>query len=103
MDIRQGGFLDNLEVARLAAAPGALAIQHNWASQIGGIMAMHLSKAVEAIPMAECDRSTSDVIETDGFHFANGAMTLPAKPGLGVAINEKAYESQSKPSEIVIS
>jgi L-alanine-DL-glutamate epimerase-like enolase superfamily enzyme len=103
MDIRQGGFLDNLEVARLAAASGGVAIQHNWASQIGSIMAMHLSKAVEAIPMAESDRSTSDVIQTDGFHFENGAMTIPAKAGLGIAVDEKAYELQCKGSEIVVS
>jgi D-galactarolactone cycloisomerase len=103
MDIRQGGFLDNLELARLASASGAVAIQHNWASQIGTIMAVHLSKAVEAIPMAESDRSTSDVIQTDGFHFANGGMTVPAKSGLGITIDEKAYELQCKPSEIIVS
>jgi len=103
MDIRQGGFLDNIEVARLAAASGALAIQHNWASQIGSIMAMHLSKAVGAVPMVESDRSTSDVIQTEGFHFENGAMAVPAKAGLGIAIDEKAYELQCKASETVVS
>jgi L-alanine-DL-glutamate epimerase-like enolase superfamily enzyme len=103
MDIRQGGFLDNVELAKLAAASGGVAIQHNWASQIGSIMAMHLSKAIEAIPIVESDRSTSDVIRTDGFHFENGAMTMPAKAGLGIEIDEKAYELQCKASEIIVS
>jgi L-alanine-DL-glutamate epimerase-like enolase superfamily enzyme len=66
-------------------------------------MAMHLSKAVEAVPMVESDRSTSDVIQTEGFHFENGAMTIPEKAGLGIAIDEKAYELQCKGSEIVVS
>jgi D-galactarolactone cycloisomerase len=103
MDIRQGGFLDNIELAKVAAASGAVAIQHNWASQIGSIMAMHLSKVIEAIPIVESDRSTSDVIQTDGFHFENGVMTMPAKAGLGIAIDEKAYELQCKASEIIVS
>ena len=103
MDIRQGGFLDNIELAKLAAASGAVAIQHNWASQIGSIMAMHLSKAVEAIPMVESDRSTSEVIQADGFHLEDGVMTMPEKAGLGIAIDEKAYELECKPSEIVVS
>jgi L-alanine-DL-glutamate epimerase-like enolase superfamily enzyme len=103
MDIRQGGFLDNVELAKLAAASGGVAIQHNWASQIGSIMAMHLSKAIEAIPIVESDRSTSDVIRTDGFHFENGVMTMPAKAGLGIEIDEKAYELQCKASEIIVS
>ena len=102
MDIRQGGFLDNLAVARMAAAAGAVAIQHNWASQIGSIMAMHLSTAVQAIPMVESDRSTCDVLVTDGIRFEHGAMVLSSKPGLGITIDEQVYKAKCKPTEIVV-
>jgi L-alanine-DL-glutamate epimerase-like enolase superfamily enzyme len=102
MDIRQGGFLDNIELARMAAAAGGVAIPHNWASQIGSMMAMHLSKAVEAIPMVETDRSTCDVLITDGYKFSKGKMEMPSKPGLGIAIDEQVYASKCKPAEIVI-
>jgi L-alanine-DL-glutamate epimerase-like enolase superfamily enzyme len=102
MDIRQGGFLDNIQLARMAAAAGAVAIQHNWASQIGSIMAMHISRAVEAVPMAESDRSTCDVLLAGGYEFANGKMQMPSKPGLGVGIDEQVYAAKCKPTEIVI-
>jgi L-alanine-DL-glutamate epimerase-like enolase superfamily enzyme len=103
MDIRQGGFLDNIELAKMAAAAGGVAIQHNWASQIGSIMGMHLSRAVEAIPMVESDRSTADVLVVDGFKFADGKMELPSRPGLGISIDESVYTAKCKPTEIVVS
>jgi D-galactarolactone cycloisomerase len=103
MDIRQGGFLDNLQVARMAAQAGALAIQHNWASQIGNLMALHLAKVNENSPMAESDRSSSEVLITDGYRFEQGAMTIPEKPGLAISIDEQVYNRMCKPSEIIIS
>ena len=102
MDIRQGGFLDNIKIARMAAGAGAAAIQHNWASQIGMIMALHLSKAIENVPMAESDRSSSDVLITDGYRFEQGVMSLPAKPGLAIGIDEQVYERMCKPTEMIV-
>jgi D-galactarolactone cycloisomerase len=102
MDIRQGGFLDNIELAKMAAAAGGEAIQHNWASQIGTIMAVHLATAVKATSMAESDRSKSDVLQVVGTRFENGAMTKPSAPGLGIRIDEDAYERECKPGEIVV-
>src|SRR5581483_2800091 len=99
MDIRQGGFLVNIALAKMAASAGAVAIQHNWASQIGSIMAMHLSRAVEAIPMVESDRSTCDVLVADGFTLSNGKMEMPSKPGLGIGIDEQVYAAKCKPTE----
>jgi L-alanine-DL-glutamate epimerase-like enolase superfamily enzyme len=86
----------------MAAAAGGVAIQHNWASQIGTIMAMHLSRAVKAVPMAESDRSTCDVLIVDEFTFANGKVQMPSRAGLGIAINEQVYTAKCKPTEIVI-
>ena len=102
MDIRQGGFIDNVELAKMASAAGGVAIQHNWASQIGSIMAMHLSRAVEATPMVESDRSTCDVLIIEGYKFADGKMEIPSKAGLGIAIDEQVYAAKCKPTEIVV-
>ena len=102
MDIRQGGFLDNAQLAKMAAPPGALAIQHNWASQIGNVMALHLARVFENSPMVESDRSTSDVIVAEDYRFEDGAMKMPDKPGLGIALNEDAYKRQCRSSEIVL-
>jgi L-alanine-DL-glutamate epimerase-like enolase superfamily enzyme len=102
MDIRQGGFLDNQEVARNAASAGAVAILHNWGSQIGTIMGLHLARAVESVPMAESDRSTCDVLVTDEYVFRDGSMEVPSKPGLAIGIDEEVYKAKCIPTEIVV-
>jgi D-galactarolactone cycloisomerase len=102
LDIRQGGFLDNAQAARMAEAAGAVSVPHNWASQIGTIMSVQLSCAVKSVPMAESDRSTCDVLISDEYKFQNGTMVVPSKPGLAIGINEDAYRVKNLKSEIVV-
>lgn len=102
MDIRQGGFLDNAQLARNAAKAGAVVIPHNWGSQIGTIMGVQLSRAVEAVPMAESDRSTCDVLVTEEYQVQGGAMRVPSKPGLAISINEDVYREKHQKSEMVV-
>ena len=47
LDIRQGGFLDNAQLARIASKAGAVVIPHNWASQIGAIMGVQLAIGID--------------------------------------------------------
>ena len=103
MDIRQGGFLDNIEVAKMSSDSGSTACPHNWASQMGVIMCLHLATAIPSIPMVESDRSTCDVLIADWFQFHGGAFDAPNKPGLGITIDEDVYSRKNKPSEIIIS
>ncbi len=102
LDIRQGGFLDNAEVARMASAAGGVAIPHNWASQIGTIMGVQLSRAMQSVPMAESDRSTCDVLITDEYKFQDGTISAPSKPGLAIGIDEDVYKMKCLRSEIVV-
>lgn len=103
LDIRQGGFLDNAELAKRAAQAGAVVIPHNWASQIGVIMGLQLARANAAIPMAESDRSTCDVLLTDNYRFRDGVVAVPDKPGLALGIDEDIYRKKCKPGEIIVS
>ena len=103
LDIRQGGFLDNAELARNAAQSGAVVIPHNWASQIGTIMGVQLARAVKAVPMAESDRSTCDVLVTDEYQVHEGAIRVPSKFGLAIGINEDVYRDKCARNEIVVS
>jgi len=102
LDIRQGGFLDNAELARHAASTGALLIPHNWGSQLGVLMGVHLAAAAEPVPMVESDRSTCDVLVPEGYAFRKGVYALPTRPGLGVSIDSEVYDQKCKPTEIVI-
>ena len=102
LDIRQGGFLDNVRLARMAEEAGAVTIPHNWGSQIGIIMGVQLSRAMKAVPMAESDRSTCDVLITSDYRFENGSFTVPSKPGLAIGIDEDVYKAKCQLNEIVV-
>ncbi len=102
LDIRTGGFIANREVARMGEAAGAVTIPHNWASQIGHLMALHLAKAVKAVAAAEDDRSTCDVIVPRGYTLGKARQAPSNQPGLGIQIDAKVYEAQCKPNELII-
>jgi L-alanine-DL-glutamate epimerase-like enolase superfamily enzyme len=91
MDIRRGGFLGNLELARLGAPTGAVTVPHNWGARIGFLMALHFAKAVPNVIAAEDDRSTCDVIVEDGYQYANGQYRVSDSPGLGIRVDEALY------------
>jgi L-alanine-DL-glutamate epimerase-like enolase superfamily enzyme len=102
-DIRRCGFIDNMEVARAAEPAGAVVMPHNWGAHTGFIMALHMSKAMKIIPGAEDDRSTLDVLVTDGYEFRSGVYTVPTKPGLSHHIDEAVYKMKCKEQEMVVS
>ena len=91
MDIRTGGFLGNLETARLGQTAGALSVPHNWGSQVGLLMGLHLAKAAKSVIAAEDDRSTCDVIVAEGYSFRDGEYTVSDRPGLGIRVDEDVY------------
>lgn len=102
MDIRRGGFVDNASAARLGEESGAITVPHNWGSQVGGLMGLHIAKAVKAITAAEDDRSTCDVIQADGYEFRSGSYTVPDKPGMSISVDEKVYAAKCAGREKVI-
>jgi L-alanine-DL-glutamate epimerase-like enolase superfamily enzyme len=103
MDIRVGGFLANRELARLAEAAGATSVPHNWASQVGKFMGLHLAKAIKGVTAVEDDRSTCDVILAEGYEFKGGYYSVSNAPGLGIKIDEEVYREKYRTSEIVVS
>jgi L-alanine-DL-glutamate epimerase-like enolase superfamily enzyme len=103
MDIRTGGFIDNMALARVAEEAGAVSVPHNWGAQIGCYMGVHLAKAVRAVAAAEDDRSICDVIIADGYVFRDGSYSVPEKPGLSLQIDQKIYDMKCKRAEVVVS
>jgi L-alanine-DL-glutamate epimerase-like enolase superfamily enzyme len=103
LDIRTGGFLANRDLARAGAVVGAVTIPHNWGARLGLLMGLHLAKAVPAVELAEDDRSTYDVVQSEGYEFRNGSYALPSAPGLGIHIDEREYERKCLPTERTVS
>lgn len=101
-DILVGGFLGNLEAARIGEAAGAIAVPHNWASRAGLLMGLHVAKAARSIPAAEDDRSSYDVLLSEGYSFTRGHYSVPDAPGLGLAVDEKVYDAKYRQKEIAV-
>lgn len=102
LDMRVGGFLGNLQMARLGEPAGAFTVPHNWASRVGLLMGLHMSKAVASVVAAEDDRSSLDVLIADGYRFRQGHYSLPDSPGLSLVVEQKVYETKYRPQEIVL-
>jgi L-alanine-DL-glutamate epimerase-like enolase superfamily enzyme len=102
MDIRTGGLLDNLTLARMGEAAGAVSIPHNWGSHVGGLMGLHLAKAVSNVIAAEDDRSSCDLIVTEGYEFRDGTYSVPERPGLSIRVDEDVYQLKCKAGETLI-
>jgi L-alanine-DL-glutamate epimerase-like enolase superfamily enzyme len=103
LDSRGSGFLSNRQAAADAEAVGAVSIPHNWASQIGHMMALHMAKACKAVTWSEDDRSTCDVFTPVGYKFGGPKQTVSNEPGLGIEINASVYEKQCRPNEKIFS
>jgi L-alanine-DL-glutamate epimerase-like enolase superfamily enzyme len=103
MDIRRGGLIDNAELARVAAEAGAESVPHNWGAQIGGLMGLHLSRAVKPVPAAEDDRSICDVVNADGYEFRDGYYSVPDKHGLSLTVDQKLYEMKCSKAQVLLS
>lgn len=102
LDIRTSGLLEHLAAARICEQTGAVSLPHNWGSQVGGLMALQLARVARNVSGAEDDRSTCDVIATEGDEFRNGYYTLPDRPGLSIKVDEAVYRQKCKPVEVVI-
>ena len=103
MDIRRGGFLGNLEMARYGEEAGAISVPHNWGSQVGLYMGLHLAKAARSVTAAEDDRSTCDAIQAEGYAFHKGFYTVSDAPGLGIRVDETVYQQKYQAKEISLS
>jgi L-alanine-DL-glutamate epimerase-like enolase superfamily enzyme len=101
-DIRTNNFLDSIAVGRRCAQFGVNIAPHNWASQLGSIMAMHLARALPNCSPVESDRSTCEVLRVEPLHFTSGCVPAPSLPGLGVSVDEDVYRAKLAPTEIVI-
>ena len=102
LDMRVGGFLGNLQMARLGEPAGAVTVPHNWASRVGLLMGLHMAKAVPSVVAAEDDRSSCDVLMADGYRFRQGHYSLPDSPGLGLVVDQKIYDAKCRSKEITL-
>jgi L-alanine-DL-glutamate epimerase-like enolase superfamily enzyme len=95
---RVGGFTEAMKVARIASERGRIIVPHCWKSGIGIAASAHLAAAsdccpyIEFLPTELADSPLRRELLVDDLAVTDGGITLPQKPGLGVALNRDALE-----------
>ena len=102
LDIRTGGILDCREMSMMGEPHGAAAVPHNWGSQVGLLMSLHVAKTQANTIAAEDDRSSCPALTVRGYEFQDGYYTVSSEPGLGVEVNADLYESPDFPAQTLI-
>jgi L-alanine-DL-glutamate epimerase-like enolase superfamily enzyme len=93
-DMNRFGFEGILTEATWAKAQNLLVAPHNWGSLIGYYMQLHVGRAITNFYRAEHDPLTSRVLCAEGYDRKDGASTVPAAPGCGLCINQKAFANE---------
>lgn len=86
-DMRACGPTKILRAADMAAKNGISLVPHNWASEFGRVMSLHMAKLRRNIPMIEDPRFQFYAIDSSSYAFREGKWFVPEKPGWGIALN----------------
>ncbi len=102
-DTRTSGVSYILDFARRVAKYRHVKIvPHNWQSQLGMIMSLHLSKICHNIPMVEDDRFFNHAFMGLKYQFQDGQWHVPDEPGWGLMLAPD-YKQFCTEEEVVIS
>ncbi len=95
---RVGGFTEAIQVSRIASERGRLIVPHCWKSGIGIAASAHLAAAsdccpyMEFLPIELAESPLRRELLVEDLSVADGTITLPGKPGLGITLNRDALE-----------
>lgn len=96
---RVGGLSEAKIVCDMAAERGVTIVPHCWKTAISISATAHLAfntahcAFIEYLPPQLCFETLRRELADEDLHFEDGAISLPTKPGLGVALNTEALQS----------
>lgn len=102
-DLRTVGFSNAIRMADIASQYNAGLVPHNWQSELGKIMGVHLAKLRENISFVEDDRWSNFALDTSGCLFREGRWYLPDTSGWGVRLSSHYNQLAEAGEEQVIS
>lgn len=96
-DMTRFGIDGILDEAAMAASQGIAVAPHGWGSFTGFFVASQMGRALANFSINEQDPLSNRVLIPDaGYVIKDGATSVPDAPGLGLAINEKAFATDAK-------
>lgn len=102
-DLRTVGFSNTLRMADIAGQYGASLVPHNWQSEFGKLMGIHLSMVRKNVRFVEDDRWSNYVLDTSDYHFRDGQWIASDTPGWGIRLSEHYDRFAEVEEELVIS
>ena len=97
-DIRTLGIFAFRDYGEQLRPMGALIAPHVWAKHIGFLETVILGQVAPNFDTAEDCRLVGDVVRFPKLKIERGEATLARAPGLGVEIDEAAYEKECAPT-----
>ena len=94
--MRVGGLTEARRVAEFAKARNRLVVPHCWKTGIGIAASAHLAAVssncpyIEYLPAELSESLIRKELVADELRMQDGVIQLPAKPGLGIELNENA-------------
>lgn len=95
-DMNRFGFEGILAEAAWTASSGGLIAPHNWGSFNGYYMQLHVARAIGNFYRAEHDPLSNDLLVAEGYQRQEGRSTVPATPGLGLAVAERMFALRAR-------
>ena len=90
------GFSRWLETGRRLDEWGVRSAPHHYGGHYGNYVSGHLAGAIERFTFVEWDEARSPGLDTTAYRVEEGVVTLPAKPGFGLEIEEDAFQRAVK-------
>ena len=90
------GFSRWLETGRRLDEWGVRSAPHHYGGHYGNYVSGHLAGAIERFTFVEWDEARSPGLNTTAYRVEEGVVTLPAKPGFGLEIEEDAFQRAVK-------
>lgn len=87
-DLRSVGFHNTLHMADVASQYGASLVPHNWQSELGKCMGVHLARLRDNVRFVEDDRWSNYALDTSDYLFRDGQWHAPDAPGWGLRLSE---------------
>ena len=80
------------------AETGAVSAPHNWGSHLSGFYIAQFGQGCGRFALGEVDTMTMPAVRSAGYRLADGVMTVPDTPGLGLDLDADRFAALVKES-----
>lgn len=90
-DLRFYSLTRWLQYMPLIREVGAIAAPHNWGSHLSGFYIPQFAVGCADVACAEIDSASMPAAATEGYEFADGALSVPDTPGFGITLDDRLF------------